>query len=90
LTRDGKTERIQGHRLYQLKLGDIILKISGGGAGVGNPAERDPELVRMDAVKEFISIEKARETYKVVIDPVTLEIDKEKTRLLRAQGGASC
>ncbi|MEK7335005.1 MAG: hydantoinase B/oxoprolinase family protein, partial [Candidatus Binatota bacterium] len=65
LTRDGKTERIQGHRLYQLKPGDIILKISGGGAGVGNPAERDPELVRMDVVKEFISIEKARETYKV-------------------------
>jgi len=90
LTRDGKTERIQGHRLYQLKPGDIILKISGGGAGVGNPAERDPELVRMDVVKEFISIEKARETYKVVIDPVTLEIDKEKTRLRRAQGGARC
>jgi len=90
LTRDGKTEKIHGHRLYQLKPGDIILKISGGGAGVGNPAERDPELVRMDVVKEFISIEKARETYKVVIDPVTLEIDQEKTNLLRAQGGASC
>ena len=89
LTRDGKTEKIHGHRLYQLKPGDIILKISGGGAGVGNPAERDPELVRMDVVKEFISIEKARETYKVVIDPVTLEIDKEKTNLLRARGGAS-
>jgi hypothetical protein len=34
---------------------------------------------------EFISIEKARDAYKVVIDPVTLEIDTEKTALLRTQ-----
>ncbi|MBI2991251.1 MAG: hydantoinase B/oxoprolinase family protein, partial [Deltaproteobacteria bacterium] len=87
LTRDGKTERIKGHRLYQLKPGDIVLKVTGGGAGVGNPAERDPELVRMDVVKEMLSVEKARESYKVVIDPVTLEVDKEKTAQLRAQGG---
>ncbi|MBI1994692.1 MAG: hydantoinase B/oxoprolinase family protein, partial [Deltaproteobacteria bacterium] len=82
-----KTERIKGHRLYQLKPGDIVLKVTGGGAGVGNPAERDPELVRMDVVKEMLSVEKARESYKVVIDPVTLEVDKEKTAQLRAQGG---
>jgi N-methylhydantoinase B len=85
LTRDGKTEKIRGHRLYDLKPGDILLKVSGGGAGVGNPAERDPEKVRMDVVKEFISIEKARDAYKVVIDPVTLEIDTQKTALLRAE-----
>jgi len=40
----------------------------------------------MDVVKEFISIDKARETYKVVIDPVTLEIDQEKTAQLRSEG----
>ena len=68
-----------------LKPGDIIVKISGGGAGVGNPAERDPEKVRMDVVKEFISIEKARDAYKVAIDPATFEIDREKTALLRGQ-----
>jgi N-methylhydantoinase B len=84
LTRDGKTERIRGHRLYQLKPGDIILKVSGGGAGVGNPSERDAESVRMDVVKEFISVEKAHDVYKVVINPETLEVDKEKTSLLRA------
>jgi N-methylhydantoinase B len=84
LTRDGKTERIRGHRLYQLKPGDIILKVSGGGAGVGNPSERDAESVRMDVVKEFISVEQAHEVYKVVINLETLEVDKEKTSLLRA------
>ena len=89
LTRDAKTERIRGHRLYQLKPRDVLLKITGGGAGVGNPAERDPELVRIDVVKEMVSVEKARETYKVVIDPETVEVDKEKTALLRAQGKQS-
>jgi N-methylhydantoinase B len=83
LTRGGENTPLRGHRLYDLKPGDILLKISGGGAGVGNPAERDPEKVRMDVIKEFISIEKARDAYKVVIDPVTLEIDTQKTALLR-------
>jgi len=89
LIRNGEESLLRGHRLYDLKPGDILLKISGGGAGVGNPAEREPEKVRMDVVKEFISVKKAREMYKVVIDPVTLEIDKEKTNLLRAEGGNS-
>jgi N-methylhydantoinase B len=87
LIRNGEESLLRGHRLYDLKPGDILLKISGGGAGVGNPAEREPEKVRMDVVKEFISVEKAREMYKVVIDPATLKIDKEKTNLLRAGGG---
>ena len=85
LIRQGEKIPFRGHRLYDLKPGDILLKISGGGAGVGNPAERDPEKVRLDVVKEFISIEKARDMYKVAIDPVTLEIDREKTAALRAQ-----
>ncbi len=76
---------LRGHRLYELKPGDILLKISGGGAGVGDPAERDPEKVRMDVVKKFISIEKALEVYKVALDPETLEVNKERTALLRAQ-----
>ena len=85
LIRQGEKIQFKGHRLYELKPGDILLKISGGGAGVGDPVEREPEQVRMDVVKEFISIEKAREMYKVVIDPKTLEVDTQKTALLRAQ-----
>jgi N-methylhydantoinase B len=65
LTRDGKTRRIQSHRLYDLKPSDVILKVSGGGAGVGEPTERDPEKVRWDVLNEFISIERARDAYRV-------------------------
>jgi len=85
LTRNGESQRIRGHRLYELKPGDVILKISGGGAGVGNPMERDPEKVRWDVYNEFISIEKARDMYGVVIDPVTLTVDQERTKALRSQ-----
>ena len=83
LIRDGTQEKIRGHRLYDLKPGDLIRKISGGGAGVERPEERDPEKVRVDVLNEFVSIDKARETYKVVLDPKTLQVDQEKTARLR-------
>jgi N-methylhydantoinase B/oxoprolinase/acetone carboxylase alpha subunit len=59
--------------------------MSGGGAGVGVPAERDPEKVRWDVINEFISIEKARDVYRVAIDPVSLTVDEKKTKALRSQ-----
>jgi len=87
LIREGETRQIRGHRMYQLRPGDVIRKVSGGGAGVGAPDERDPEKVRWDVINEFISLEKARETYKVVIDPVTLTVDQATTTALRSQRG---
>jgi N-methylhydantoinase B len=85
LIRDGHKTTIRGHRLYQLKPGDVILKITGGGAGVGLPAERDPEKVRWDVRNGLLSVGKAREIYKVEINPQTLEIDLEETRILRGK-----
>ncbi len=84
LVREGAQSAIRGHRLYQLKPGDTIVKHTGGGAGVGNPAERNPDDVRWDVLNEYVTVEKARETYKVAIDPVTCQINKEETRRLRA------
>ena len=89
LIRQGETSRIHSHRMYQLKPGDVIHKISGGGAGVGEPAERDPEKVRWDVINEFISIDKARDAYKVVINPETLQVDSEQTRKLRHDGAGA-
>jgi len=84
LLRDGEKSIIRGHRLYQLKPGDVIVKHTGGGAGVGNPIERDPRDVRWDVLNEYVTVEKARATYRVAIDPVTLQIDEDETRTLRA------
>jgi N-methylhydantoinase B len=54
-----------------------------GGGGVGNPLERDPELVIEDIKNEYITIECARKEYGIVINPDTLKINEEETRKLR-------
>ncbi len=55
----------------------IFVVLSGGGAGVGRPEERDPEAVRMDVKNELVSLEMAKNKYKIVLKPDTLEIDYE-------------
>jgi N-methylhydantoinase B len=69
--------------LTQLKPGDIVTIDAPGGGGYGNPAERDPALVLNDVVQGYVSLEAAREEYKVAIDPKTFEVDEERTRKLR-------
>lgn len=71
------------HVMQHLKAGDMIVSKGGGGAGVGPPEERDPEAVRVDVKNELVSLKAARDIYKVVLDPDTLEIDDEATRNLR-------
>ena len=84
LRRDGTDIRLKPHRMFDVKTGDILIKHSAGGGGVGDPAERDPEAVREDVKNELVSLETARDTYKVVIDPATFEIDEHQTKALRA------
>jgi hypothetical protein len=45
--------------------------------------ERDPERVRRDVEDGFVSAERAREDYGVIIDPVTREVDQASTEALR-------
>jgi N-methylhydantoinase B len=40
--------------------------------------------VAADVVNGYVSIEKAREDYGVVIDPATLKVDLEETDKIRA------
>lgn len=54
-----------------------------GGGGYEDPSLRDPDLVRNDVLNGLVSVEKAREIYKVAINPATLQVDYEKTKLLR-------
>lgn len=83
LLRGKERIRVKPHRMVPFQPGDILAKQSGGGGGVGLPWERDPEAVRKDLRDEFVSLEGAREIYKVVLDPETLEIDHEETAKLR-------
>ena len=75
---------VKPHRMYKIGAGDVLVKISGGGAGVGNPLEREPEKVLEDVINEFISLQVARDIYGVAIRAENLEIDWEETRKLRS------
>ncbi|MBI2088129.1 MAG: hydantoinase B/oxoprolinase family protein, partial [Deltaproteobacteria bacterium] len=84
IIRGEERTRLKSHRMAQLKPGDRIQKHSAGGAGVGNPKEREPEKVLDDVLDEFIGLEVARDKYRVAIDPQTMTVDWEETRKLRA------
>jgi len=86
ILRNDEKIRLKPHRLVDIKSGDVVEKFSSGGGGVGDPAERDPRMVREDVENELVSIEAARDVYKVAIDPATLQIDEAATRRLRGAG----
>ena len=65
--------------------GDVIEFHSAGGGGYGSAFERDPELVESDVLNGYVSIERARAEYGVVIDPVTRKVDLEATKRIRAK-----
>ncbi len=63
--------------------GDVIQFDSAGGGGYGDALQRDPQAVEADVVNGYVSIEKAREDYGVVIDPATLKVDTAETDKIR-------
>ncbi len=70
---------------YMLKSGDMVCQILSGAGGYGDPLERDIAAVKKDVVGEYVSVEKAREEYGVVIDPDTKEVKEKETAKLRGR-----
>jgi N-methylhydantoinase B len=60
----------------------VTLELPGGG-GFYPPEERDPAMVREDVIDGLVGIEQAKDVYRVVIDPATLEVDIQETSKLR-------
>jgi N-methylhydantoinase B len=69
--------------LTQFGPGDVVVMDAAGGGGFGDPFERDPELVESDVVEGYVSVERAKENYGVVIDPETTKVAPEETAKLR-------
>jgi N-methylhydantoinase B len=42
-------------------------------------------MIENDVLEGYISVEKAKEDYGVVIDPMTMKVDREATQRLRSQ-----
>jgi N-methylhydantoinase B len=70
---------------YMLQSGDVVREVLNGAGGYGDPLERDPAAVQKDVIGEYVSLEKAREDYGVIIDPDTRAVNGEETARLRAQ-----
>lgn len=72
----------------KVKQGDSFTRPSAGGGGLGDPLERDINSVLEDVIDEYVSIERARKDYGVVIKEIDrdldlFEIDYEATQIER-------
>ncbi len=64
--------------------GDLVQIIGPSGGGYGDPKKREPEMVLNDWLDDFVTLDKAREIYGVVINPETESINEQETRRLRS------
>lgn len=63
--------------------GAVFRQTAGGGGGYGDPLKRDAELVRQEVANQTLSVERARDVYGVVVEPINLTIDQNSTDSLR-------
>ena len=85
---DGSGRRIQDLPLvglFEIEPEHALESFSTGGGGFGSPLERDPERVRHDVRRGWVTAEKARDTYGVELDlePELYAVDYDATRKLR-------
>lgn len=65
---DGSTEELPISVDTVLKPGERLLSQGCGGGGFGDPLLRDAERVREDVVEGFISLQRARDAFGVILD----------------------
>ena len=63
--------------------GEMIVSVCTGGGGYGSPLEREPERVREDVAEGWISRERARDVYGVVVTEDG-DVDAGATAALRS------
>ena len=57
-----------------MKEGDIFSRPTSGGGGFGDPLERDPVQVREDVADDYVSLERARKDYGVVLKAIDVDL----------------
>jgi N-methylhydantoinase B len=81
---DSSWESVTKRTRYPILPESLVVFLTAGGGGWGDPLERDPEAVAADVREGYISARAAAE-YGVVLDPVTGEADLKATEALRAR-----
>jgi N-methylhydantoinase B len=69
--------------MLTLHPGDQLWEYIAGGAGYGDPLERDPDLVLADVLDGKVSTEAARTAYGVIVTPAGTAVDHEGTKSVR-------
>jgi N-methylhydantoinase B len=88
--RDGNRVEIPMAAAMTIEPGERVLSRTGGGGGYGDPLTRDPEAVADDVREGWVSPERARSEYGVIltgdgIDPSGLAMDETATRSEREE-----
>jgi N-methylhydantoinase B len=83
-TADGALEAEKPSADVLLRPGEAIVSISCGGGGYGSPLDRSIDAVVDDVVEGWISVQRARDVYGVLVDEDGRP-DREGTELRRAE-----
>jgi N-methylhydantoinase B len=91
---DGQRAEVPMAATLEIQPGERLVSLTGGGGGYGSPLTRDPSQVCHDVSEGWVSLERARTVYGVVLDemqddPGRFEVDDEATRELRGELGAA-
>ena len=82
LVRDGRETRLGSKSTVELVPGDVVSVRTCGGGGYGPPEDREPERVLRDVHEGKVSVERARDVYRVAV--VDSRLDEAATEVLRA------
>ena len=84
LNPDSEATELGSKVTVQLKENDVVSYRTCGGGGYGPPEERDPEDVLWDVRNGKVSLERARNVYRVAVDTDSLTVDLDATARLRS------
>jgi N-methylhydantoinase B len=85
---EGEATPLGSKATVELEPGDTVSYRTCGGGGYGPPHERDPELVLRDVREAKVSLARARDVYRVAVDPERWAVDEVETaRLRHGKGG---
>jgi len=76
----GQSEDIPSKGVFSLSAGDRVCCWASGGAGYGDPLERDPQAVKQDIVDGKISAAAAREAYGVLLAGADVDLAATQSR----------
>lgn len=81
----GEVSHLPGKSHFELHPSDAVIAVTHGGGGFGDPVKREPARVLVDVVNGFVSADKAKQIYGVVLDSTQQEIDFAATATERGR-----